>query len=367
MWKRFTLVLVMVASVLGSGCFAGILYPAVVPPEIVPVEGAVLDQPPVYTFLFEDRVETIRIPIDPAVYAGAKGADRRLYLFEDLSREDWIPIYYRAFINDTDQDSFYADLLAALRHIRDERGLDDDRYLELVTVFVQSIPYQTDSTIVEPKFPIETYTDGVGDCDDKSLLLAGLLAREGYGVALFYFEDERHMAVGLKARECAYGNTGYAYIEATNASYVGIPPLALSDGTVLHTDPLVIPIGDGPRSFSSFGQIKTIKSALDRSLARIEALEPEIASRDEELQAAKEALSLLDARMDLLSRSGKVQQYNHLVPEYNRLAAEYNSMILAYNSLLEESRGHAEIYNHLIAHAYDRPGSYRLAGAHLSG
>ncbi len=76
--------------------------------------------------------------------------------------EEWIPIYYLAFANDPHQESFYTDLLAALREIRDRERLDDDRYLELIAVFVQSIRYETDASIVEPKFPIETYVDGEG-------------------------------------------------------------------------------------------------------------------------------------------------------------------------------------------------------------
>jgi len=126
------------------------------------LEGASLDHLPVYTFPFEDGKVVVRIDIDPAIYAGAKGADRRLRLYKDLSEEEWIPIYYQAFANDPHQESFYADLLAAFREIRDREELDDDRYLELITAFVQSIPYKTDDSITEPKFPIETYAMGGG-------------------------------------------------------------------------------------------------------------------------------------------------------------------------------------------------------------
>lgn len=366
MWKRILTVLVLVAAALGAGCLGGLLHPAVVSPAIVPVEGAALDDLPTYTFPFGDGEETIRIDPDPAVYAGAKEADRQLYLSEDLSKEEWIPIYYRAFVNDSCQEPFYTDLLAALREIRDHQRLDDDRYLELIAAFVQSIPYRTDASIVEPKFPIETYVDTEGDCDDKSLLLAGLLAREGYGVALLYFGNESHMAVGVRSAGCSYRNTPFAYIETTNASYVGISPATLTNGTVLSTDPLVIPVGDGPRIYGACDQIHTIERALSVSRDRVEELTPKLAVRVRELEAEREALESLDEELTALSRTGDIRNYNSLVPEYNCRARDYNDAVQSYNALLEESRAAVDLHNYLVTHAHDRPGSY-LAREYLAG
>ena len=364
MWKRVLTLLILIAIPLGTGCLDTFSPPAAVPPVIVPVRGAGPDYPMVYTFPFEDGEETIWIDIDPAVYAGAKEADRRLHLYRDLSREEWIPIYYQAFADEPHQEPFYSDLIAAFREIRDREGLDDDRYLELITAFVQSIPYWTDDSIIEPKFPIATFGDGDGDCDDKSLLLAALLAREDYRVALFYFGDETHMAVGVGSAGCHYKNTTYAYIEATNTSYIGIPPPVLSNGTVLASDPLVIPIGDGHRCYTACDQIRTIEHALSASRARAEALMPELEVRAGELEIKKEYIDSLGTRMATLSRSGEIREYNRLVPEYNREAREYNDILRSYNTLLEESRTAVDLYNHLITHAHDRPGSYLRARAY---
>ncbi|MCK9297438.1 MAG: hypothetical protein M0P21_00570 [Methanoculleus sp.] len=367
MWKRILTALVLVAMALGAGCLGGLLHPPVVPPAIVPVEGAALDQAPVYTFPFEDGEETIRVSPDPAVYAGAKAADRQLYLSEDLSEEEWIPIYYLAFINDPHQEPLYADLLAALREIRDREALGDDHYLELIAAFVQSIPYRTDASVAEPKFPIETYVDAEGDCDDKSLLLAGLLAREGYGVALLYFGEEGHMAVGVKSAGCRYRNTPYAYIEATNTSYVGIPPAELADGTLLSSDPLVIPAGYGNRSYTACGEVETIEHALSASRNHLEEFEVELTARTRELEEERVSLEALDVRIAALSRSGEIRECNRLVTEYNQRAREYNDAIDAYNTLLAESEAAVDLHNHLITHAHDRSGSYLRARAYLAG
>ncbi len=66
------------------------------------------------------------------------------------------------------------------------QNLSDDEYLELIAVYVQSLRYETQEQN-PAKFPIETVVDRAGDCDDKSLLFAGLLSREGYPVALLLF------------------------------------------------------------------------------------------------------------------------------------------------------------------------------------
>ncbi|WP_292518499.1 hypothetical protein [Methanoculleus sp.] len=366
MWSRTLIAIVLIAATLGAGCLGGFLHPPVIPPAIVPVEGASLDRTPVYTFPFEDGEETIRVEPDPAVYAGAKEADRQLYLSEELAEEEWIPIYYRAFINDSCQEPFYADLLAALHHIRDREGLDDDRYLELITAFVQSIPYRTDTSIVEPKFPIETYVDGEGDCDDKALLLAGLLVREGYGVALLYFGDERHMAVGVKSDGCLYRDTPFAYIETTNTSYVGIPPAVLSDGTTLSTDPLVIPIGDGGGAYTACGDVGTIEQAITTSRDRAEEIAPELAGCMHDLEVQREALESLNEQLADLAEDGEFAEYNRLVPGYNQKAREYNDAVEAYNALIEESEAAVDLHNYIVTHAYDRPGSYLRARAYLA-
>lgn len=371
MWRRILPALALAAAILAAGCpgsLPGLGEPRgeVVPPAIVPVEGAAPIEASVHTFPFGDGEETIRTEPDPTVYAGAKAADRQLYLYEDLAREEWIPIYYLAFVNDSYQEPFYTDLLAALREIRDREELDDDRYLELIAAFVQSIPYETDASTIEPKFPIVTYVDAAGDCDDKSLLLAGLLAREGYGVALFYFEEEKHMAVGAKSAGCCYRNTSYAYIETTNRSYVGIPPAALADGSALTSDPLVIPVGDADRFYGACGEVEMIERALTTSRSRVGELEEKLAALTRELEDGREALAALDAEMAGLLRSGRTREYNRLVPEYNRMAGGYNSAVDAHNAMLGEAKAAVDIHNHLAGNAHDRPGSYLLAREYLA-
>ncbi|MHC1625764.1 MAG: hypothetical protein ACXQTN_00250 [Methanoculleaceae archaeon] len=349
--RTLFIALLCLSVALIAGCLCPDRQPVAVPPRIVPVDGITPVASPVYHFPFESGYQTVQIDIDPAVYAGARQSDREIHLYKNLSREEWLPIYYLAFINDRAQDRFYSDLLDQFRAIREQEGLDSDRYLELITVFVQSIPYDKTGGNAPPKFPIETYVDGRGDCDDKSLLLAALLSREGYATALLYFDEEEHMAVGVRADGCTFRGTGYAYIETTNISYPGIPPGKLDGGITLHSDPLVIPVGNGTLGYGHCNEILQIREAINSSLSRVEEMEPGIASLEERLNLLHSEITALREDLVQFRTGGGVDRYNRLVREYNTLVEEYNDMISDRNRYIR-------IYNYLTTHAHDRPGSY---------
>ena len=149
------------------------------------------------TFRFEGKRHRLRFQVDSAVYEGAKTADKFVKIRNDLKGYDWSDDYQGALINDAAQEPFYNTLLEGLRHIRDLEDLDSDRYAELISIFVQSIPYCTEPN-QDPKFPVEAFVDNCGDCDDMGRLLAALLSREGFDVVLFIFHEEEHMATGIR-------------------------------------------------------------------------------------------------------------------------------------------------------------------------
>ncbi len=110
---------------------------------------------------------------------------------------------YRAMVKDPAQDQIFSDPPDEFNKVRRLQGLSDDEYMELMTVYVQSLRYESLEQN-PPKFPAETIVDGAGDCDDRSLLLTGLLARQGYSVALLSFGPEAHMAIGVGSHEYLY-------------------------------------------------------------------------------------------------------------------------------------------------------------------
>jgi hypothetical protein len=315
-----------------AGCLGGFtaFKPEVVYPSISPIEGAP-SHPVTFTYPFEGSTVTLTVPISGPVFYGAQRAVKNASLARDLPDERWIPGYYQAFVSDPAQEGFYADALTEFRKVRAEKNLDSDRYVELMAVAVQSMPYRVNGDDAPPRFPVETFAERTGDCDDKSTLLAGLLAREGYRVSLLVFRPENHVAVGIAAGDCLYRNTSYAYLESTNLSLVGIPPEEIQGPIkVLSSDPLVIPIGNGTIPYGACSQTVAINRAL--VTAREEA-----ASLDTQLKAK-------DAAMDRAKGSGNIAEYNRMVPEYNRMVADRNR--------------NADSNNYILTHLHDRPGTY---------
>ncbi|MEI7858068.1 MAG: hypothetical protein WCH85_11290 [Methanomicrobiales archaeon] len=234
--KSYFIAIALTAVYLGGFLKA---QPSVVSPHIIPLSS---DLPPIistHSYPFGQGIVTITVPVSDSVYQGAKHADKGVIIYGNLSEDEWVTDSYRSMVNDPAQEDLYHALTGEFRKIKNSHGLSDDEYLELMTLYVQSLRYET-LTDNPAKFPVETVVDGSGDCDDKSLLLAGLLSREGYKVALMSFGPEEHMVVGVASDDYLYKNTNYTYIETTNISFVGVPTDVLLGGRTLQSIPLII-------------------------------------------------------------------------------------------------------------------------------
>ncbi len=277
-----------------------------------------------YTFRFQNRMVSISATVNKSVYNGAKNGEKTVVTNrKDFDRSEWAPGYFRAFVDDYHQDEFYTGLLASLRTVRQEMELSDDEYLELMAVFVQSLEYDiAGARNLESgnRFPVETFVDGKGVCGDKSLLLAGLLSRERYDVALLLFLPEEHMALGVRSDRNDYRNTSYAFLETTKVSLVGVVPDHLAGDIVLVSLPQVISVGDGWRRYSDTDETLYIGDQYRKAEDRILTLEAEIKSSE--------------------------------------------SNITRHNGMVEEHNRYATLYNYISTHGYDRPGTYDYVVAH---
>lgn len=305
-------------------------HETVIPPHIEPQKTDIPLPALVYSFPFEQATITVTSPVDPSVYVGARVADKETLIRGNVSDDVWLQRTYLAMINDTNQEQFYTDLIRDLRLIRNEHHLDDDEYLELISVFVQSIRYETISES-PPKFPVETYVDKSGDCDDKSLLLAGLLSREGYNVSLLSFTPESHMAVGVVCPGGEYKQTGYTFVETTNLSFVGVPTDSLSEGVPLLSDPQIITVGNGTKTFGSCKEALYMDSVYKTSETNVKDLTVRI--------------ELLKTEMDGYYTKRDANNYNLRVP--------------LYNDLQHKRLQYAELHNFILDHQYDRKGTYQ--------
>ena len=337
----------------------GFLLPhaSVVSPHIVPTPSNLPPIDSTHSYPFEKGSITITVPVSNSVYLGAKNTNKEVTLYGNISEVVWVSDSYRSMVNDPAQEDLYRALTEEFKKIKTAKGLSDDEYLELITTFVQSLRYET-LTDNPAKFPVETVVEGSGDCDDKSLLLAGLLSHEGYHVALMSFGPETHMAVGVAADDYLYKNTNYTYIETTNFSFVGVPPAKLEGGRTLQSSPIIIPIGKGTKIYTSGNETRFINNIYLQSLQKTNELEPQLKSLESDLKARQERITQLEAQMKNLKNSGNIKDYNAQVSLHNDLVSDYNTHLSTYRALFTPYEHTAQVHNYILEHQFDRPGVY---------
>src|SRR5665647_614116 len=323
MKTRAAALLALVLVVATAGC-AALFGPSAEYPAIVPVPGAGGPVAVAHMFAFERETETIGVTIDAPILAGARAGEKEVMIRGEVPEEEWIAGAYRAQVFDPAQDRFYGDLLGGFREVRDRRGLDSDRYLELMAAAVQQLPYVT-APGTAAKYPVETWADGSGDCDDKTLLLAGLLAREGYRVALLVFLPESHMSLGVGCPEGHdYGGSGYAYLEVTNGSYVGAVPDGIGNGIRLSSEPLIVPIRNGTTIYGAAPEVAAIEAARLRARAHVEALGPEI-------DRQRNALETDRRQLEAFRSAGAPNAFETAYARYRENAAACDRLVDEYN------------------------------------
>ncbi len=143
-----------------------------------------------------------------------------------------LPRYYGAdsyinYMNEEYNRNFLKKFAEALKKMGEESGYSDDELVYETIHFVQSIPYVTDiesrGEEEYPKYPVETMYEFNGDCEDVSILLAGILREMGYGVCFIHVPG--HIGVGIKGADDLDGayfevdGAKYFYVEATGVGW----------------------------------------------------------------------------------------------------------------------------------------------------
>ena len=354
---RLALAILALMLAATAGCSAvfpdGVVYPSITPDPAVSGTRSVD-----VAFTFEGEPVAFTVDVESALYAGASAADKQVIRFGNARADDWIEDYFPAFITEEHQAPFYDALIAAFRAVRDQHGLDADRYAELMTAYVQSITYRIDPADMSPKFPVETFVEGNGDCDDKTLLLGALLSREGYDVAVLMFEPEQHVALGIRSQDLPYRDTGYAFVETTVPSYIGQVPESLEGGITLESEPHVFTIGDGQTPYTAGSQVAAILEARAAAVAEAERLNAEIVAADAELSTSEAEVYAARSELESLKAAGRVTEYNARVDAYNALVAEHNRKLEDRNTLAARHNELAAVDRLVAGGTADRAGTY---------
>lgn len=317
-------------------------------PEIVPAE---ISGDPyedrTFNVIFEKSEYELVLPVNLSVYYGAKNADKSITEGTLWNETEKVSEYYRSFFEGEAIEGFYTDILKKIRHIKTAEGFSDEEYLEFLMTFVQQIPY--DSEAEAPRFPVEVVYDIKGDCDEKSMLLIGLLAREGYDTALIIFPEYHHATAGI--RIITSGDTSfrqfksedgrkYVFIESTDLSYIGQYPGYYEDAYAV-----VIPIGEGNKTFERYNYVSYITESLTKITNRILFFQSELNSMYDEIKSLESDLNGGKSYYSDSDWQKDYTRYINLVDDYY----EYEDLI---------SRN-IEVYNYIIEHPYDVAGVRR--------
>lgn len=359
--KLIGALLFIILLALSAVLISTVIFPKepVIVPRISPDLNGLQSSPVIisHRFPFEKTTVNLTLPINVSVYEGAKQAEKATTVYGNISETVWLTQSYRAMVQDPAQDSLYAALLTETDKIRLQQKLSDDEYLELIAVYIQSLRYETREQN-PAKFPVETVVDRAGDCDDKSLLLAGLLSREGYPVALLLFGPESHMAVGVGSDDYLYKNTGYTFVETTNYSFVGVPTDKLGGNLTLYSDPVIIPIGNGTKFYGSGSETRYIHDMYVLSDQKAKELEPQVKSMGSDLTSKQEKIAHLESQIQGMRNTGNSDSYNAQVAVHNALVSDYNSRLNAYRELFARYEKYALVHNYILEHMYDRKGVF---------
>lgn len=358
-WYCLLAVAILGISVSACGCITSLFNsgPSAEYPEVGSYEDYGRLATSSLVFPFQESSVSVSVIVPQGLYEAAADADKRAVLLGEWGDDDdWTTGYYLSFLTDPEMEQVYSTTAEALRGVGSDMTGDSDEYLEFLTVYVQSLTYDTSPDETGPKFPVETVIETAGDCDDKSILLAGLLSQEGYNVSLFFFPDDSHMAVGIASDEPGFRDSGYLFVETTNVSLIGIPTEKFENGATLTSDLFVIPVGNGTMGYGKADETRRIDQAAAKARVRAEEEEASLVVMEENLDVMKRALDEENGLLSHLKSSGDIGRYNAAVSDYNGHVAEYNEVLEEFRTCYGTYLTDVEFTNYVATHLYDRPG-----------
>ncbi|HOX10613.1 MAG TPA: hypothetical protein P5323_03470 [Candidatus Moranbacteria bacterium] len=291
---------------------------------------------------------------------------------------NWEEEYYAMFLKSDPADPTIAELVNQIKELGKKNNLSDDQIVELAIGFVQTIPYDDakaanilqETGNEEMLYPYEVLWDQSGVCSDKSLLAYALLREMGYGVALFEFEQEKHMAAAVECPQ-NYSNydSGYCFVETTSTgNKIGIiPDFDMGSGKAAEVKQLTDydSVSTQTTRIKELGQVKIILPKEGKEYAGIIQTQ-KIANQIVQLKKDMQALSykigslknvidgevedLEDMQDDLkkYKKEGNIEKYNTVVEKYNNLLEEYKKDLEKYNSSVTLYNADVKKYNTLI-------------------
>ena len=283
-----------------------------------------------FTFNYKDEIFNYKITLYTDLY----------YFSNNLKNQDCYfdtDKYTEGFLEDSYNNYFIDAVSKDFISLRNQ-GYSDDEIVEIATLFVQSIPYGTDSSDLN-RYPYETFYENEGNCLDKSLILVGILRNLGYTsyVILGESDYEYHALVGIV---CEDGNTKYEgndicfiettiYTPITSEIEIEIEDyIKISDGNLVYRG---VNYGNGLINLfeTKYLEVENIESQLDSIESNLIEIEGEICKTDCVICGE----GIFGKKFVDWDRSASIfscydaNRFNSLVKDYNNKIEDYNALI----------------------------------------
>jgi hypothetical protein len=328
-----------------------------------------------YTWEYKGLEYSVSQTLYKSVYT-YYAAQPKEYSYFGTAPTDWEKDYYAMFLKTNLGDTAISNLVNDIAVQGKKNKLADDQIAELALAFVQSIPYDdakakqilAGDKSVSMEYPYETLFSNSGVCSDKSFLATVLLRTLGYGTALFTYDQQNHMAIGIQCSNqySTYGS-GYCYAETTSTgNKIGVIPsldptsnkasalIAASDFNVQQqaaTKQLgEVKIYDAStgKSYGAIAGTVTQQEEMDNLQKSIKSMSGDLATRKSSMTQDENSLKSMHGTLDSLKNSGDYEKYNALVEKYNNKLKTYQKEVTAYNDEVSLYNRNVKRYNGLL-------------------
>lgn len=178
-------------------------------------------------------------------------------------------------IDEPNQNALIMPLVKDIENLAPHDKTDQAR---IAISLVQNIPWGSSGKTVifggnavdYSRYPYEVLYDNQGLCGEKSELLAAILKDLGYGVALFYYPQENHEAVGIACPvEHSLNGTGFCFVETSGPAIISDSSIIYRGGITLSSSPEIILISNGislPEGMYEYNDAQTLANLRNSNL-----------------------------------------------------------------------------------------------------
>jgi hypothetical protein len=333
-----------------------------------------------FSFEYLCQPYTIHIPIYQSKYVYFSNLDRDIFLLNRSGKNPEEEYYKQFLLSDQDEDTIQK-IISEIQYLTQANTSDD--LVTAVVSFVQHIEYDCEKLFsyehmtehdYQTYYPYETLFLNKAVCGDTSLLLAKILNHLGYGSAFLIYEDQNHMALGIRCPNSQANfvedGVGYCYIETTAPARIGVIPQGINESYAL-TNPRIIKVADGQSfermtilaeqrkeqvetygqyilSLSSCSEISLYKK-IEEAVSTMNGIKEDLLSLQGDIDSLSENLDYQVEQFKAKGCQGTVSKskYKKCEPDLKNIQSlqyTHESLVIDYNNLVEEYNTVYEVY-----------------------